>query len=48
LNRFEISIRNNRYVVDSTSETVTGKSWTLQYPDFLPFHIVALMHRPTT
>jgi phosphopantetheine--protein transferase-like protein len=48
LNTFVLSTQNNCYVVDLATESVADKSWTLQYLDFLPFHIVALMHRSAT
>jgi 4'-phosphopantetheinyl transferase len=48
LNSFVVSSNDKNYVIEFTSESETSHPWNLQYLDFLPHHIVAIVHRRST
>jgi phosphopantetheinyl transferase len=48
LNSFVVDFDDKNYVIDFASESETIRPWTLHYLDFLPHHIVAFVHRPST
>ncbi len=45
LNSFEVSVNAHGYCVENVDESGQKRTWTVQHLEFLPGHVVALVHR---
>lgn len=46
LNRVVLRNTSSRYEAEFIGQSEKNRDWTLNYPEFLPGHVVAIMHRP--
>jgi 4'-phosphopantetheinyl transferase len=48
LNTFLVTLSDGCYDIETTEKNQSPLAWKLQFPDFLPGYIVAVIHRPIT